>query len=205
MPFYEFSERLEQHRHEQALELQKLKVEIDALLSGAIKLQEKEFLVLPMAWEKLDEAHMQISSLVSPLQQYTDVKKMSTQQLDDFLNNTGFTETQKNEIKTAQDKGKSYREMVFWFRLHKAKEAFRELQNYTARNGIFLQKELKDKLTAITKTLWSAVVSKEIGYEAKDFEMQNKGWTKIKEETEPLYKEIEDYIHSRLQSHGNKP
>jgi hypothetical protein len=65
-----FSERLEQLRHQQALELQRLRVEIDAMLSGALKLQEKEFSVLPEAWEKLNDAHGLVSWLVSPVQQF---------------------------------------------------------------------------------------------------------------------------------------
>jgi len=34
--------------------------------------------------------------------------------------------------------------------------------------------------------------------------MQNEGWDEIKKTTDPLYKEIEEYIHGRLQSHGRE-
>lgn len=37
-----------------------------------------------------------------------------------------------------------------------------------------------------------------------DFKIQNEGWEKIKEESEPLYKSIESEIQYRLQSHGGK-
>ncbi len=200
-----FSERMEQMRHDQALELQRLKVEIDSLLSGAIKLQEKEFDVLPAAWEKLDEAHGLISWLVSPMQTYADVDRMTDSQLNEFLEGTDFSETQKEEVKNSYNKGDTYRDILFWHKLHKVKQAFGDLQRYVARNGIFLEEELKDKLSKISDTLWSAIVSREVGYEAKDWKMQNEGWKKIKEETEPLYKEIEKYIHNRLQAHGRKP
>lgn len=200
-----FSERLEQLRHDQALELQKLRVEIDALLSGAIKLQEKEFQVLPDAWEKLDEAHGLVSWLVSPRQQYADVDTMKEDQLCEFLDSSKFTNSQKDEIKNSHDKGKTYQEILFWHCLHKVKGAFGSLQKYVARNGIFFEPELKEKLSRISEILWSAVISKEMGHEAKDWKMQNQGWKEIKEKTEPLYKEIEEYIHRRLQAHGRKP
>jgi hypothetical protein len=199
-----FNQRLEQLRHDQALELQKLRVEIDALLSGAIKLQEKEFKVLPEAWKKLDEAHQLISWLVSPMQQYADVDKMDEEKLNEFLDSSEFTNTQKGEIKSSYDKGKTYQETLFWYRLHKAKVAFGDLQKYVARNGIFFEPELKEKLSKISETLWSAVISKEVGHEVKDWKMQNKGWDEIKKTTDPLYKEIEEYIHGRLQSHGRE-
>jgi hypothetical protein len=63
------SERLEQLRHTQALDLQRFRVEIESLVSGAIRLQEKEFQALPEAWVKLDEAFGQLSRLAAPYQE----------------------------------------------------------------------------------------------------------------------------------------
>jgi len=200
-----FAQRLDQLKHQQALELQRLRVEIDSLLSGAIKLQEREFQVLPEAWQKLNEAHGLVSWLVSPLQEYPDLNRMTSPQLEEFLAKTEFTDTQKDEIRSSQNMANTYREIVFWYRLHKVKVAFSDLQNFVARNGIFFPPNLKEKFTKIAEMLWSAVISKEVGHEAKDYKMQNEGWTKIKEDTEPLYKSIEADIQARLQSHGRKP
>lgn len=200
-----FAERLDQLRHQQALELQKLRVEIDSLLSGAIKLQDKEFIVLPEAWAKLDEAHGLVSWLVAPIQQYADVNRMNSAQLEEFLTSTDFSVSQKNEIRNSNERNKTYQDILFWYRLQKVKAAFGELQNFVARNGIFLPPDLKSKFSQVTEILWSAIISKEIGHEAKDWKMQNEGWGKIKKETEPLYKSIEYDIQARLQSHGRKP
>lgn len=199
-----FEQRLDQLRHQQALELQRLRVEIDAMLSGALKLQEKEFSVLPEAWAKLDEAHGLVSWLVSPIQQYANVDRMNSAQLEEFLAGTDFTESQKEEVRNARDKGRTYQDIVFWHWLHKVKTAFGDLQTFVARNGIFLPSELEVKFSKISEMLWSAVVSKEVGHEAKDWKMQREGWNKIKDETEPLYKTIKVEIQARLQSHGRK-
>jgi hypothetical protein len=51
-----FSQRLEAFKHLQSVELARLKVEIESMLSGALKLQEREFTVLPEMWEKLSDA-----------------------------------------------------------------------------------------------------------------------------------------------------
>lgn len=61
-----FAQRLDQLKHQQALELQRLRVEIDSLLSGALKLQDREFQILPEAWQKLDEAHALAKWFVCP-------------------------------------------------------------------------------------------------------------------------------------------
>lgn len=199
-----FAQRLDQLKHEQALELQRLRVEIDAMLSGAIKLQEKEFSVLPDAWIKLDEAHSLVSWLVSPMQQYANVERMNSVQMEEFLSDTEFTESQKEELRNSRERRRTYQDILFWHRLHKVKAAFADLQSFVARNGIFLTLELEEKFSRISDALWSAVISKEVGHEVKNWKMQSEGWTKIKEETEPLYKDIKREIQSRLQSHGRK-
>lgn len=199
-----FAQRLDQLKHEQALELHKLRVEIDAMLSGVIKLQEKEFSVLPDAWIKLDEAYSLVSWLVSPMQQYANVERMSSVQMEEFLSGMEFAESQKEELRNSRERASTYQDILFWHRLHKVKTAFADLQTFVARNGIFLTLELEEKFSKISNALWSAVISKEVGHEAKDWKMQIEGWTKIKEETEPLYKDIKKDIQSRLQSHGRK-
>jgi hypothetical protein len=44
-----FEKDLTEHKHLQNVELQRLRIELDSLLSGAIKLQDREFEILPVA------------------------------------------------------------------------------------------------------------------------------------------------------------
>ena len=199
-----FAQRLEQLKHHQALEIQRLRVEIDSLLSGTIKLQDREFQVLPEAWQKLNEAYELISWLVSPSQEYPDLDRMSEQELEEFLSKTEFSETKKTEIRTSKNKLHCYMDIVFWVRLYKVRTEFAALQKFVARNGIFFPFELKEKFTNISDLLWSALVSKEVGHQAHDYKLQREGWIEIKEKAEPLYKSIEADIQSRLHSHGRK-
>jgi hypothetical protein len=198
-----FSAHLDQLRHQHALEIQKLKVEIDAMLSGALKLQEKEFSILPEAWAKLDEAHSLVCWLVSPLQQYADVNGMNDEELEEFLVKTELSESQKKEVRFADDKNRTYQAIAFWHRLHKVKTAFSSLKTFIAKNGIFLTPELEDGFSKIADLLYSAVVSKEVGHEAMDWKMQTESWAKIKDEADPLYKKIKSGIQNRLQSHAH--
>ncbi len=198
-----FAQRLEQHKHQQALEIQRLRVEIDSMLSGALKLQEREFATLPEAWSKLDEAYNRVAALVSPAQQYPNLDGMTPARLNEFLNSTELFETQKDEIRSApRDKVALYREVIFWHRLHTVKQACADLHNYVARCGIFFPPTLKEKFTKVSDELWSAVSSKAIGHEAKDFRIQSEAWQRIEADIAPLYKAIEKEIHERLRSHG---
>jgi hypothetical protein len=198
-----FAQRLEEHRHQQALEIQRLRVEIDSVLSGALKLQGKEFETLPEAWAKLDEAYSRVSALVSPLQRYPNLDGMTPARLEEFLEASELFNTTKDEIRKApRDKVRLYEEAIFWHRLHAVKQACAELHNYVARCGIFFPPELKARFTKVSDELWSAVTSKAIGHEARDHRAQNEAWQKIEADIHPLYKAIESEIHARLRSHG---
>ncbi|MCY3972924.1 MAG: hypothetical protein OXF52_01755, partial [Candidatus Dadabacteria bacterium] len=152
------------------------------------------------------ESLKQIEGLVHPLQEYADVERMTEEQLNEFLEETPFSETQKDEVKKSNwgERGEKYRSILFWHKSNKAKVTFGELKQYMARNGIFLEPEIKRNLDEISKILWSAIVSKEEGVRAGDRELQRDAWKEV-EKTGPLYKQIERYIQKRLQSHGRKP
>ena len=197
-----FAERLENLRHSQAQELQRVKAEVDSVLSGAIKLQEKEFETLPEAWLKLDTAYGSVASLVSPLQEYPDLNRYTEPALEEFLEDCVLKNSQKDELRRAGDKTLKYQELIFWYQLNDVRKAISDFHNYIARNSVFFPPELKEQFRAISETLWSAIVSKEIGHKARDWDMQDKGWKKVREEVEPTKNEIEQVIYERLQGHG---
>lgn len=199
-----FDERLEQLRHSQALELQRLRVEIDSMLSGAIKIQDKEFEVLPEAWIRLDEAYGHVAQLVSPVQWHNDLDRMRADQLEEVLAAADFRDSEKADIRNAAKKTETYLETRFWHRLNRVRKAVSDFHNYIERNSVFMPPDLKKDFEKVSDELWSAMTSKEVGHEAKDWKMQNEGWDKIKKVAEPLKQSIHDAIYKRLQGHGRK-
>ena len=100
-----FAQRLETYKHEQAKELQRLRIEIDSMLSGVLKIQEKEFETLPEAWLKLDEAFGKFQTLFSPIQQYPDVDRMNTAKLENFWRLLSFMKLKKMRFVILTRKG----------------------------------------------------------------------------------------------------
>ena len=96
-----FAEKLSDYTHLQNVELQQLRVEIDSLSSGALKLQDREFELLPEAWEKLDEAYGLTRWAMSPGQIYVNVGGMTDDRLEEYLAKTDFLETQKVELRSS--------------------------------------------------------------------------------------------------------
>ena len=188
-----FSERLEH-----------LRVEIDSRLSGVLKIQEKEFETLSGAWSKLDEAYAHVKDLVSPLQYIPNLDGMTAARLEEFLDETNLRKTEKEVISQSDEKSNNYQEIIFWHRLHQVKLACSDLDKCVVRYGIFFPPNLKEKFKKIVNELNSAVLDKAMGQEEKDYKLQSEGWTRIKNEIDPLIQAIEEDIHARLQSHGSR-
>jgi len=200
-----FSEQLEAFKHEQAKELQRMKIEVESLLSGALKIQEREFTILPDAWHKLNEAYSVTTWLVSPMQQFPAVGKMDDDELDEFLAGSELTETQKSRVRSSsgwKSRDDEYQSIIFWHRLHRAKAAVGELQNYTISHGLFLPPSMKQQFSEIRPLLWNALIAVEVGHESEDYKMRSDAWKELQAQAEPLHKAIEAAIEHRLHSHG---
>ena len=199
-----FMERLEQLRHSQALELQRLKVEIDFLLNGAIRLQEKEFQILPEAWAKLDKAFKLLALLVCPTQRHKDLDQLDNSQFEDFLAETDFTKTEKNSLRQEGGKNEKYKEIRFWHCLCNVRSSIAEFHDYVEHNSIFMPPGLKSKFEKAADDLWSAMRNKEVGHKERDWKMENESWNKVKDGLKSLREEIEKAIYARLQENGNR-
>lgn len=198
----QFKTKLDNLKHQHDIELQRLKVEIDSLLSGSLKLQEKEFIILPEIWMRLDEAHGRAQKVLSPLQQYADLDRMAEAELEEFLEGRDLRAYDKARLKEAITKNKIYQEIMLWNYIGDAKSANRELSIYLARNGIFLPDNIKSVCKDIETSIWGALTSKEIGREANDRKMEMDGWRELESKVTPLFKVIEDHIRLRLLSHS---
>jgi hypothetical protein len=206
-----FAERLETFKHDQAKEIQRLKIEVESILNGALKMQEREFTVLPEAWEKLHKAYGLTRSLVSPIQSYPATGRMSDVELEEFLAGTTFTESQKQNIRNAptnfssakgKDRDGIYQDILFWYQLHDVKKSVGSLQSYVESNGLFLPTELKQMFKDMTPLLWSAVVALEVSKDDSSWKMRSEAWEKLEAKAVPLHAAIEKAIEERLHSHG---
>src|SRR5947209_17820989 len=82
-----FTKSLERLRHEQAKEIEHVRHEINSLFSRVSKIHEREFEVLPAAWEKLHQSYGRIFQACKPLVEYRDLNRMSNGELAEFLTN----------------------------------------------------------------------------------------------------------------------
>ncbi|MBI3611342.1 MAG: hypothetical protein HY204_11675 [Nitrospirae bacterium] len=193
-----FAKRLEAYKHAQNQELENFKYKINALFDRITKIHEKEFEVLPTAWQKLQNALGHVASVTSPFQRCPDINRMTGEQLNEFLKSSVLLDSQKQELLAAPDKFKYYTEAIFWHKLSAAQESVRDLHNYIVNNRIFLNVELSTRFNKADEVLYSALIDSEVSREANERKFISEAYKKIKEEVTPLIGEIEQLVQKRL-------
>jgi hypothetical protein len=197
-----FAKELEEFRHEKTKEIEKLKIEIQSLLSGKLKLQDRDFNVLPEAWNMLNQAQKKLASTVSPYQQYPDLKTLNRSDLNVFLREQDLANITKRRIRTASDPSKEYVDAITWKRISDVRNAIADFKDYVDKHSILMEPDLKTKFGGIAQQMWSSIITKEVGHQSKDWKMQSEAWKELEEKVKPEINEIEGLINVRLSSYS---
>lgn len=193
-----FKKQLEQFKHDQQKELEQLRHQINALFSRISKIHEKEFEILPKAWQLLHEANGAVFDVVKALKQYPDFSRMSEAQLEEFVKVSRLPDFRRIELWDAKDRLEYYREAIFWVELGEAKKAQTELNNYLAVNSIFMTESLQQQFNAINKALLKVLISEEIGHGQPYSAELVKSKSETLSHTSEMFKNIESAVQKRL-------
>jgi len=200
---HKFAARLEALKHDQNVIVAKLKVEIDSMLSGALKFQEREFDVLPGVWDKLYQASAHINWFTSRASFATRVTDMEDFQFEEWVETLEFSAMHKGELHRAQpeDRQGLFEQLDFIYKTSKVRKVFGEYQQYLQANAIFFPLDLKTKLAKIEDALWQQIADREALKQMKDWGLEKDPATTFEKVIPPLRDEVELLIRKRLESH----
>ena len=197
---HQFAKRLEAYKHAQAQELEQLRLKINSLFNRVTKIHEKEFEVLPLAWEKLQIALGSVSAVTSPSPAKSDhgLDRMSDPRLQEWLRKSGLEEYEKKELLHSPDRNKYYREARFWHDVNKAASEANDFHNYVIINKIFLSVDLHKLFTDVDRTLQEALIECQMAKETDDLKLAMQAWQKVSKGIDPILKQIESIVQKRL-------
>lgn len=193
-----FATKLEEYKSAQNKELEDFRYKINTLFNRVVKIHEKEYEVLPEAWAKIHDAKDYVSSLVHPFQQYTDFSRLKEAEIKSILKGYKWEDHQIDDLLNAHDKNKHFQEKIFRQRLGEARSKFSEFHKYIVRNRIFLSEELKEQFNKADDLMWKALVTREVGEEAKDYKMIHESYKELKENIDLIIVTIEKLVQERL-------
>lgn len=190
-------------KHGQELDLQKLRLEIDSALNANLKLQEREFEALSTAWQLLQETYIQIASYVSPLEQWPDVNRMDTEEIETLLAQSEFPLHHKEYIKKAGDKLEAYQRASFLLQSKQVEQSYARFRDHILQFGIFFTDPIRQKFRLIEEKFRSSIIGKQVGRDAKDWKMQGEAYTQLTKETKQLCDALEAEINHQLRQRGS--
>jgi hypothetical protein len=195
-----FTKRQKTFEHEQAKEIQRLKVKIDTVIQGALRMQEREFKIIPEAWEKVSEAYAHAQSLTSPMQSHADLEQLSPAGLEEFMTKAELSDSQKQTLRSVskQSINKEWQTLSDWRRRNSAFKALAEADNYVKINGVFIPTDLHTRFLALTRIIHETLIAWQVGTQAQNYKMINDGHAKLSGEGLKLHQAIEQAIRKRL-------
>jgi len=193
-----FAAQLELERHEHAKELQELKRKLDAQLSRINKLQDREFEILRDAWDFLQDAEGHVSSLLSITRRSPDLAKLSSERFEEFLEGSPLSGVHRQEVRDATNRSEHYQDLIFWYDLRDAKQAYWKYRALVTKNTIFMRAEVSDLFEKIATVLADGLISREIGEEAKDIKFWVEASREMRGKLVPLIEELRSTVRTAL-------
>ena len=160
-----FAQKLEVAKSELARELEAAKSEISILSARRLKLHDKEYVVFPELWAKLNAVVNSLNQTVTCLKRTPDFVRIDNEQLSKWLAESSLTDDEKSYFNQEADKGKAYSRIMDWKDLLQAMKDADGFHLYFQENKIFLNPQIKDKLSEIDAAIREALISRQMDFE----------------------------------------
>lgn len=154
-----FQGQLDNLKHVQAQEIERLRAKIAGMLDRANKLHQHEFEVLPLVWDKLTTMMGSAVAVVSPFQSYAGVGRMSPEELEVILGETSFADHEKDELRKLERRPREtlYMNLCDRDRLRIAFKDRADFHNTIIQRGIFIEPPLRAKLMELSLLIVDAL------------------------------------------------
>jgi hypothetical protein len=156
-----FGARLQDLRHEHERQMESLRLESSRSLDRATRLSEREFEVSAEAWALVFDAYV-FTFFALPGARFgvPDFSRLSDDVARRVLKSSSWDDWEIEELlaKPQTDRGSYHMERQRAHELFEAKAAIRKASTYLAKNALFLEKEVHDRLTAFVDEAWNAIV-----------------------------------------------
>ncbi len=157
--------------------------------------------LLEEIWKSLVKAYGSVRSLTVPWRDNPDLNTWDESQLEEFIKTLKFSEYDKQQLQTAEDKTKFYSNIKEKYDLMDVIINYGGFHNLLIDRSPHIPDELKEKLIEIDQCilLFSSRMQMQLYYDALyPIHSRNKIYTEFHEEADSLYTEIESLIQQRI-------
>jgi len=125
---YRLGKALEGYKADQNRELERLKEQLSHVGDRGKRSNEMEFSAIRLVWEKFVEAFLATNRGIAQLIESPDLRAMNEEEFETYLTATDFSDSQKQQLRKAPDRQKTYFDIITWRSIVRAQN-----ENFDAR------------------------------------------------------------------------
>ncbi|WP_146744864.1 hypothetical protein [Herbaspirillum rubrisubalbicans] len=199
-----FDVSLETLRHEQAKTMSMLKIDVDSVLAGRIKIQEREFESLGTAWQMLSDLMVVMSGFMAPGRIESSFARFSDADWTEFLERHGaqLSEIDKRRILGSANRSEAYHEVEYWRELGECARLENDVRIYLAKFGIFMPAEIVTRMEEIALAAKSVINHHRVTPYSDRYRIYEQYLNRYQDGFKGPYDRLQATIKGRLASHG---
>jgi hypothetical protein len=143
-----------------AKDLEIAKSEISMLATRRMKLHDKEYVVFPELWSKLNNAFDSLDQAITLFRESPDFQSMGVDSLNEWLNGSDLSDNEKSYFVGEKNKGLAYCKILERRDLLVAYKEFGDFHKYLQSNRIFLSPEIKENFDQIDSLIQESLTAK---------------------------------------------
>ena len=188
--------------HQFANRLEATKSEISILAARRLKLHDREYVVFPELWCRLNKVVNSLNQAVISFHMIPNFGRFTADELDSWLSSSDLSEDERSHFNSETDKTRAYSRILGLRDLNGAHKDFVAFHTYLQDNRIFLSPDVKDKLGEIDKSISGSLVAKKMdsgGYgvgSEKSYLLE--AVDTLEQQVKPLMVEVELLVQARL-------
>ncbi len=188
--------------HQFAKNLEVAKSELSLLAARRMKLHDREYIVFPEVWSRLNKAFASLGNAVISFKEMPDLNRMREAEVRDWVERADLSEDEKNYVLSESDKVRAYSRILDWRSLQEANKDFVDFQTYFQSNRIFLNPEIKEKFDQIVSLMREAWVARKMdlhGHKLEDGKsFLFEAYSTYDKQVKPVMTEIETLVQGKL-------
>lgn len=199
-----FNRQIKELEHEQAKVVARMRVDIESSLNAILKMQEREFSILPETWGKLNLMVIDARSYVYPISTEFDALSLNDEEIVEVLKTYGASASVTNRVLnlSGKERAEAFDSIGRESKVVNTRKLWYGYRDYIQQNSLFYTEDIRDALNKVRDLVWSSISSKYIGVKTQDFSLQSKAHDDFEGLVMPKVNAIEEMLRVRLSSIG---
>ena len=172
---YRLGKALEGYKADQNRELERLKEQLSHVGDRGKRSNEMEFSAIKLVWEKFVEAFLATNRCIAQLIESPDLRAMNEEEFETYLTATDFSDSQKQQLRKAPDRQKTYFDIITWRSIVRAQNENFDARLLLRKHGIFMPSALKGEFTKALDILVGAQSEQQVDHQHRQSGI---GWKK---------------------------